>query len=123
VCRKLGAYRRHIQTGPIAQGILQYLAVSCPRPVWPSFGSWLRTIRPGILPSELVTLAALRNSLPGLLTERHTVPLFKEFPQERIDAGDYEALRRTGQCRVEYSQLIIIDQIIKLINYLGMLFG
>jgi hypothetical protein len=44
VRRKLGAYHRHIQIGLIAQGTLQYLAVSCPRLVWASFGSWLRTV-------------------------------------------------------------------------------
>ena len=96
VRRKLGAYHRHIQIGLIAQGILQYLAVSCPHLVWASFGSWLRTIRPGIPPSELVTAAALRNSLPDFLVERHTAPLFKKFLQERIEADNYEALRLTG---------------------------
>jgi len=96
VRRKLGAYHRHIQIGLIAQGILQYLAVSCPQLVWASFGSWLRTVRPGIPPSELVTAAALRNSLPDFLAERHSVPLFKKFLQERIDADNYEALRLTG---------------------------
>ena len=52
VRRKLGAYHRHIRIGLIAQGILQYLAVTYPRLVWASFGSWLRTIRPGIPPSD-----------------------------------------------------------------------
>ncbi len=96
VRRKLGAYHRHIQIGLIAQGTLQYLAVSYPRLVWASFGSWLRTIRPGIPPSEFVTAAALRNSLPEFLTERDTAPLFKKFLQQRIDVGNYEALRLAG---------------------------
>jgi DDE superfamily endonuclease len=96
VRRKIGAYHRHIQIGLIAQGVLQYLAVSCPRLVWASFGSWLRTIRAGIPPSEFVTAAALRNSLPDFLAEQHTAPLFKKFLQERIDVGYYEALRLTG---------------------------
>jgi hypothetical protein len=82
--------------GRASQGILQYLAVSCPHLVWASFGSWLRTVRPGIPPSELVTAAALRNSMPDFLAERHTAPLFKKFLQERIDADNYEALRLTG---------------------------
>ena len=96
VRRKLGAYHRHIQIGLIAQGTLQYLAVSCPRLVWASFGSWLRTIRPGIPPSEFVTATALRNSLPQFLAQPHTAPLFKKFLQQRIDVGNYEALRLTG---------------------------
>ena len=96
VRRKLGAYHRHIQIGLIAQGTLQYLALSCPRLVWASFGSWLRTIRPGIPPSEFVTAAALRNSLPEFLVQPHTAPLFKKFLQQRIDPGNYEALRLAG---------------------------
>jgi nucleoside-diphosphate-sugar epimerase len=35
--------------------------------VWNSFGSWLRTIRPGVAPSELVVASALRQSLPNFL--------------------------------------------------------
>jgi hypothetical protein len=42
VRRKLGAYEIHIQLGLIAQGLLQYLAVSYSRRIWESFGSWLR---------------------------------------------------------------------------------
>ena len=96
VRRKLDAYHRHIQIGLIAQGTLQFLAVSSPRLVWACFGSWLRTIRPGIPPSEFVTATALRNSLPQFLAERDTAPLFKKFLQQRIDIGNYAALRLTG---------------------------
>jgi hypothetical protein len=49
---KLHAYHTFIQTGIIAHGVLQYLSVEFPKSVWCSFGSWLRTIRPGIPPSE-----------------------------------------------------------------------
>jgi len=90
------AYHRHIQIGLIAQGILQYLAVSCPRLVWASFVSWLRTIRPGLPPSELVTAAALQNSLPVFLAQRQTVPLFKKFLREHIDIDNYRAPRLAG---------------------------
>jgi hypothetical protein len=96
VRRKLGAYHRHIQIGLIAQGTVQYLAVRYPRLVWASFGSWLRTIRPGIPPSEFVTATALRNSLPEFLAARDTAPLFKKFLQERIDIGNSDALRLAG---------------------------
>ena len=50
VKRKIVAYHVFIQAGVIAQGLLQYLAVASPKLVWDSFGSWLRTIRPGIPP-------------------------------------------------------------------------
>ena len=45
--RKMRAYHVFTQAGVIAQGLLQYLAVVAPKLVWDSFGSWLRTIRPG----------------------------------------------------------------------------
>ena len=64
VKRKLHAYHVFIQAGVVCQGLLQYLAVAF---VWNSFGSWLRTIRPGIPPSELVVANALRQSLPEFL--------------------------------------------------------
>jgi len=56
----------------------------------------VRTIRPGIPPSEFVTAAALRNSLPDFLAERHADSLFKKFLQQNIDTGNYEPLRLTG---------------------------
>ena len=96
VRRKIRAYHLHIQLGLIAQGILQYLAVTYPRQVWNSFGSWLRTIRPGIPPSEFVTSAALRNALPDFLAQRHTGPAFKKFLRDNIELGNYDALRLAG---------------------------
>jgi len=44
-----------------------YLAVAFPQRVWDAFNSWLRTIRPGIPPSELVVANALRQSMPEFL--------------------------------------------------------
>ncbi len=59
VKRKIRAYHAFIQAAVVAQGLLQYLAVIAPKLVWDSFGSWLRTIRPGIPPSEFVVANAL----------------------------------------------------------------
>jgi hypothetical protein len=56
--RKMRAYHVFIQAGVVTQGLLQYLAVVAPKLVWDSFGSWLRTIRPGIPPSEFVVANA-----------------------------------------------------------------
>jgi len=53
-----------IQSSTVCQGLLQYVAVAFPQVVWNSFGSWLRTIPPGIPPSELVVATALRQRLP-----------------------------------------------------------
>ena len=49
--RKLHAYHVFIQTGLICQ-VAAVLSVAHPRLVWASFGSWLRTVRPGIPPSN-----------------------------------------------------------------------
>ena len=62
VRRKIAAYHRHIQLELIAQGLLQILSATQPKLVWRSFGSWLRTIRPRLAPSEPVVAIALRNT-------------------------------------------------------------
>jgi hypothetical protein len=69
VRRKLQAYHAFIQAAVVCQGLLQYLAVAYPQRVWTEFGSWLRTIRPGIPPSELVVASAMRHSLPEYLLD------------------------------------------------------
>lgn len=93
---KVEAYHRYIQVGLIAQGLLQYLSATFPQLVWKNFGSWLRTIRPGIPPSEMVTAQALRVCLPEFLTSSvKSVPLAK-FILERVDIDRAEGLRLTG---------------------------
>ena len=91
--RKLAAYHCHIQLGVIAQGLLQCLAVLYSRVVWGQFGSWLRTVRPGILPSEQVVAVALRHSLPLFLgVSSQNNPLVK-FIRQYIDLDRAEGLR------------------------------
>lgn len=93
VRRKLDAYHRFIQIGLIAQGLLQYLSVSFPDLVWANFSSWLRTIRPGIPPSEYVTSLALRNSFPDFLSGSPATATFTKFLIDRIDFKRAKALR------------------------------
>jgi len=81
--RKMHAYHVHIQAGLIAQGLLQYLSVVFPETVWRSFGSWLRTIRPGITPSEFVTAQALTQRLPDFLAFSNNDQIFVNFLCER----------------------------------------
>ena len=85
VIRKINAYHRFIQIGLVAQGLLQYLSVSYPKLVWSSFGSWLRTIRPGIPPTEFVSSLALRNSFQHFLLCSPQDDNFTKFLQEQID--------------------------------------
>ncbi len=93
VKRKLHAYHVFIQAGVVCQGLLQYLAVAFPQLVWNSFGSWLRTIRPGIPPSELVVANALRQSLPEFLLNAAPSNTFAKFVVERQDTNKMEAFR------------------------------
>jgi hypothetical protein len=53
--------------------------------VWNSFGSWLRTIRPGIAPSELVVASALRQTLPEFLLNSTEKASIAKFILERQD--------------------------------------
>jgi hypothetical protein len=91
--RKLDAYHRHIQLGLIAQGLLHILAATVPDLIWRSFGSWIRTIRPGLAPSEQVTAIALRNTLPQFLADGEKAPILTKFLLQRIDMARTEGIR------------------------------
>jgi len=93
VQRKMDAYHRFVQTGLIAQGLLQYLSASFPQLVFASFGSWFRTIRTDFAPSERVTAIALRQSLPEFLSDSSEDSIFKKFILSRIDLNRSEGLR------------------------------
>ena len=93
---KIGAYHCHIQLGIIAQGLLQYLSMTFPKQVWSSFGSWIRTIRPGLCPSEAVTAMAMRNALPAFLADSSENAVLADFLRERIDQDRAEGLRLLG---------------------------
>jgi hypothetical protein len=93
VKRKLHAYHVFIQASIVCQGLLQYLAVAFPQLVWNSFGSWLRTIRPGIPPSELVVATALRQRLPEFLLNVAPTSIFAKFVSERQDINRMQDFR------------------------------
>lgn len=93
VRRKLSAYHRHIQLGLIAQGLLQILSATAPESIWRSFGSWIRTIRPGLAPSEQVVAIALRNTLPEFLSDDENAPIWTKFLRDRIDLERTEGIR------------------------------
>ncbi len=93
VKRKLNAYHLFIHAGVVSQGLLQYLSATCPRLVWASFGSWLRTIRPGIAPSELVVATALRHSLPEFLLSTAQTNILAKFIVDRQDPDRLDVFR------------------------------
>ena len=90
VRRKLDAYHRHIQIGLVAQGLLQCLAASHPALIWRHFGSWLRTVRTPLCPSEFVVACALRHCLPDFLAASPQASSFELFLRERIDLARIE---------------------------------
>ncbi len=91
--RKIHAYHVFIQAGLIAQGLLQYLSVVFPNLVWTSFGSWLRTIRPGIPPSEFVVANALRQTLPEFLLGSSKTDSWAKFIADRQDTRSMRIFR------------------------------
>jgi len=72
---------------------MQFLAAVKPKAVWGFFGSWMRTIRPGIPPSEQVCAMALRNGLPEFLADTQDAAPLKKFLRERIDLQRAEGMQ------------------------------
>ncbi len=90
---KCPGYHRFMQFGLIAQGIMLAIATTQPGLVWRHFASWLRTLRPGICPSERVVAAALRNTLPDFLADDSCAPNLTKFLRERLDLSRAEGTR------------------------------
>lgn len=88
VKEKQKAYNLFIQLGFIAQGLMQYLSIHDAQLVWNNFGSWLRTIRGTLPPSEKVVSLAMSNTFLEFLVDCKTEPIFKKFIQKRIDIGN-----------------------------------
>jgi len=93
VRRKIHAYHVFMQAGIIAQGLLQYLSVEFPKLVWESFDSWLRTIRPGIPPSELVVGHVMRETIPDFLVNCAKSNSLAKFIVERQDTDNLRIFR------------------------------
>jgi hypothetical protein len=83
--RKMRAYHVYVQTGMIAQGMLQYLSMTCEQLVWQNFGTWIRTVRRGVLPSEMIVSQALKSTLSEFLHRGVRGAIFRKFLLERID--------------------------------------
>lgn len=76
---KIKAYHVFVNLAVIAQGLLCYLAICHKEKIWSAFGSWMRTIRKDMAPSEAVSAEALRHSLPEFLQSNEDPFAFKEF--------------------------------------------
>lgn len=91
--RKIRAYHLYIQIGVIAQGLLQAIAIKHTKLVWRYYGSWIRTRRYGVQPSEWVAALALRNSLPEFLTGTGKGFTLAIFLRKRIDLARSEGTK------------------------------
>ena len=85
VARKIKAFHVFVHAGIVAQGLLHYLGACFPDRVWKSFGSWLRTIRTDVAPSELVVSTALRHSFPEFLRVCEKTNNLAKFIGNRVD--------------------------------------
>jgi len=83
--RKLAAYHAYVQLGCIAQGLLQHLSLNHTAEVWRCFRSWLRTMNPGLPPSELVVANALRTGIPEFISSPGLDPNLTKFWQNYRD--------------------------------------
>lgn len=93
VIRKMGAYHLHMMAGIVTQGMLQYLSIAHTNLVWNSFGSWIRTVRPHVLPSEKVVAVALRNVFPEFLAGSSKDNNLVEFIRNNIDIERSEGIK------------------------------
>lgn len=58
---------------------MQYLFLAHSKTVWHPFGSWIRTIRPVMLPSEQVVAVAMRNVTPEFLAVSDKNQILAQF--------------------------------------------
>jgi hypothetical protein len=85
VRRKFAAYERHIQIGLIAQGLLQYLALTFRHVAWANFNSYIRTADTSRPPSEWVVTHALRHTWLEFLRFSPSAIILKKFLANKID--------------------------------------
>jgi hypothetical protein len=93
VRRKIHAYHVFMQAGAIAHGLLQYLASEFTELVWASSGSWLRTIRPGVPPSEFIVENVMRQTLPDFLVNGAQTSSLAKFIAEQQDVDNPKIFR------------------------------
>ena len=72
------------------KALLQILSAMNPKLVWQSFGSWIRTVRPGLAPSEQVVAIALRNTFPEFLAIAAKTVILVKFLRDRLDLSRTE---------------------------------
>ena len=94
--RKMSAYHVFLFAGVVAQGLMHYLSSCHTDAVWRSFGSWLRTIRKGVAPSEMVVTMALRNTLSEFLLVCSASNIMVKFIRQRQDRSRADFFRKAA---------------------------
>lgn len=94
--QKIRSYHIFLALGCISHGLLIYLSANYSKDVWGSFTGWLRTIRPDLEPSELVTANALRSTLPNFLVAENMDFEWKKLLLEKVDYTRSDVFRKTG---------------------------
>jgi hypothetical protein len=69
---------------------MHYLSMHCHQAVWKNFGTWLRTIRENILPSEKVVSLALSRTHIEFLMDATIGVIFKKFLWKRINISQLQ---------------------------------
>ena len=85
VAKKLRSYHLFILLGFISHGLVQYLSIYAHELVWKNYGTWLRTIRPNTLPSEMVVSLAMKNTYNEFLVDDEYGSIFKKFVLQKMD--------------------------------------
>ena len=92
MAQKIRAYQIFAQIGCIAQGCLQHLSLYHAPQVWRHFRSWLRTLRPGVLPSEQVVAMALSSCLPEFILGRPQACEMTKIMVSRMDTQRFPGM-------------------------------
>ena len=71
--------------GEVSQVLMQYLSVCYTNTIVGLYGSWLRTILPGVLPSELIVRTAMQNTFFKHLSFCSNTNNWAEFVTESQD--------------------------------------
>ena len=79
VKRKLSAYHNFMQCGIIAHGAMTILSILKPCSCWEYCGTWMRTMRTELPPSEWVVAHALQNTLSAFLKVSENTCIWAKF--------------------------------------------
>ena len=93
---KLGAYELYVQLAFIARGILQFLSITKTVVVMGNFKCWFRTLRPGVLPTELVVMMALKNCSGHFLADSVFPQSLVKFVREKDESRPWKRVCSNG---------------------------